>query len=204
MTQSWTLIIAPLGAMIATLLGVVVGGNVSNRSQQRHWLRDRQMEACAQILRESSNVTIELSMMHGHCSPPGTAPAALDWRPWNEALAMVNLIGAKEIVEAAHTIDTVIWRIHIQVKAGLATGAEWFPMRDRIEAQRREFVNVVRRHLAAHEPLASLGGRPASDDPIWDSHWRRAVVPDEKAGQQQAVTSRPEPNSEGGNGFKEP
>src|SRR4051794_24019272 len=109
MSQPWSLIITTVGAALTTLLGVLVGGAITSRSQQRHWSRDRQTEACAQVLRESSNVLIQLAAANGRLvnqapeqleRPVPGLPTLLDWRPWNEALAMASLIADHELVEA--------------------------------------------------------------------------------------------------------
>jgi hypothetical protein len=43
------------GGVLATLLGVVVGAVLARRAQFEQWSRDRQVEACVSILRESTN-----------------------------------------------------------------------------------------------------------------------------------------------------
>jgi len=172
----WSLIITTVGAVATTLLGVLVGGAVGSRSQQRSWSRDRQADACAQILRESSKVLIELANMNGRRvnprpgeapDPPGL-PTPIDWQPWNDALDQVNLLADSKIAEAAQAIDGEIWPVHLQVKNGQTREGDWYPLRDSIEARRRAFVNIARSHLGSSGPsLQRLGGRPSPDDPIW-------------------------------------
>ncbi len=70
-----TVVVTSIGAVLTTLLGVLAGSILSSRSQQREWSRDRQADACAQILRESSNVLIELAGLTWH--PPDPAPDGL-------------------------------------------------------------------------------------------------------------------------------
>lgn len=95
-TEVMTLVLTTVGAVLTTLLGVLVGSALSNRSQTRQWSRDRQADACAQVLRESSNVMIELAGLNGQqveAAPDGLRiRTSIDWKPWNEALAMVNLV----------------------------------------------------------------------------------------------------------------
>jgi hypothetical protein len=194
MSLPWSLIITTTGAVLTTLLGVLVGGVVSNRSQRRHWSRDRQMEACAQVLRESSNVLIGLAAANGQrvnptpeqrAHPVAGLPSLVDWRPWNEALALVNLVADHRIVEAAHAIDAEIWPVHMKIKAGVLRDGDWFGLRDEIESRRCEFVNVARQHLAsAGPPLRRLTGRPAPDDPLWEL--RRLYVPQGENREQPA------------------
>lgn len=64
-TEVMGLILTTIGAVLTTLLGVLAGSALSNRSQTRQWSRDRQADACAQLLRESSNVMIELAGLDG-------------------------------------------------------------------------------------------------------------------------------------------
>jgi hypothetical protein len=170
--ESMGLIVTTIGAVLTTLLGVLVGSILSNRSQARHWSRDRQADACAQVLRESSNALIELARLNGQRVSP--APdgarvlASMDWRPWNEALAMVNLVADHDIAEAARAIDAEFWPVHLQIKRGWTGDGDWPGLRDPVEARRQEFVNVARKHLASSgPPLRRLTGRPATDDPMW-------------------------------------
>jgi hypothetical protein len=196
MDLPWSLVITTVGAVFTTLLGVVVGGVITNRSQQRSWLRGREQEACADVLRESSNLLIELAAMNGQYvnASPGQPPPPLpglrsliNWRPWNEALAMVNLVADNEIVEAAHAIDAEIWPIHLQIKAGATSEGDWFPLRDKIESRRQDFVNVARRRLApAGPPLRRLTGRPSPDDPVWE--FRRSYLPSSDDHEQEQPT----------------
>ena len=166
------LVLTTVGAVLTTLLGVLAGSALSNRSQTRQWSRDRQADACAQVLRESSNLLIELARLSGqpvNPAPDGVrVPTSMDWKPWNEALAMVNLVAAHDIVEAAHAIDAEFWPVHQQIKRGWPKEGDWYGLRSPIEARRQDFVNIARRHLAPPgTPLRRLTGRPADDDPFW-------------------------------------
>ncbi len=167
------LIVTSIGAVLTTLIGVLVGSGLSSRSQQRQWSRDRQADACAQILRESSNVLIEFAVLSGQqieVAPDGSpVPTVMDWRPWNEALAMISLVANYDIVEAAQAIDAELWPVHIQIKRGWTGDGDWPRLRNPIEARRQDFVNIARKHFAASGPaLRRLTGRPAADDPFWN------------------------------------
>lgn len=160
---------APGGAVATTLIGVFVG-SVSRRAQDRHWVREQQAAVCARVLRESSTVLVDLSDMESsrpESIPQGVVVAtSIDWRPWNEALSMVNLVADKDIAEAAHALDEQIWRVHIAVKRGLAPDEDWFALRSRIIAAQGDFITVSRRRLPlTGDPLPRLSGRPAPD--VW-------------------------------------
>lgn len=93
----------------------------------------------------------------------------MDWKPWNEALAMIALVADYDIVEVAQAIDAQIWPVHQQIKRGWRPDGGWFSMRDAIETRRQDFVNIARQRLAAPgPPLRRLSGRPAADDPFWE------------------------------------
>lgn len=167
-----TLAVTTIGAVLTTLLGVLAGSALSSRSQKRQWSRDRQADACAQVLRESSNVLIEFTRLIRQPVAPApdgaNVPTPMDWRPWNEALAMIDLVANHEIVEAAQAIDAQMWPVHQQLKRGWSPDGGWLTLREPIEARRQDFANIARKHLAATgPPLRRLTGRPPADDPLW-------------------------------------
>ncbi|MGW3852654.1 hypothetical protein [Streptomyces fagopyri] len=174
MTALWSLLAAPAGAVATTLIGVFAGSVVSRRAQDRHWVRDQVAATCARVLRESSGVLVDLSEMEAS-RPDSVAqgvvlPTTIDWRPWNEALSMVNLVAEKDIAEAAHALDEQIWRLHTIVKRGLAPEESWLVLRLRVESAQNHFITTARRQLSlAGDPLRRFSGRPAPDDPIWTS-----------------------------------
>jgi hypothetical protein len=198
-TKAMTLAITTFGAVLTTLLGVLVGSILSSRSQERQWSRDRQADACAQVLRESSNVLIEFARLIRQQIPPApdgaNVPTPMDWRPWNEALAMIGLVADHDIVEAAQTIDARIWPVHQQVKRGWSPDGGWLILRDPIEASRQDFVNIARKRLAAPgPPLRRLTGRPPSDDPLWQ--FRRSYYPPGNSlGVTFGTSAHPEPEN---------
>ncbi|GAA2764703.1 hypothetical protein GCM10010103_37440 [Streptomyces paradoxus] len=174
MTSLPALLAAPVGAVLTTLIGVFVGSIVSRRAQERHWIREQQAAACVRVLRESSSVLVDLSDMDRNRPddiPQGVlAPTTVDWRPWGEALGSVNLVASPDIAAAAHTIDEQIWRFHIAIRRGLAPEEHWMELRGRVVAAQAHFIAVARRHLSlTGEPLQRLDGRPAPDDPIWQT-----------------------------------
>ncbi|MFI0452681.1 hypothetical protein [Actinomadura sp. 6N118] len=168
-----SLFITTIGAVLTTLLGVLVGSVLSSRAQQRQRSHDRQLDACAQVLRESSNMLIELALANGEQGVPApdgvNVKTTLDWKAWNEALAMVNLVADRDIVQAAHAIDAEFWPVHLQIKRGWTTKEDWPRLRTAIDTKRQDFVNIARTHLAAEPgpPLRRLTGRPPADHPIW-------------------------------------
>ena len=167
------LIVTAVAAAITTLLGVVVGSVLSHRSQVDQWSRDRNADACVLVLRESSNVLVELAKLsHGGGEPVADGvyvPNSLDWRPWNEALATIILVADHDIVLAAQEIDAEFWRVHLQLRRGWLGDGGWPALRDPIEARRQDFINTVRQHVVrSGPPLRRVTGRPAPDDSFWE------------------------------------
>ena len=196
-------ILPPLGAVATTLLGVFAGSAVGDRSRRMQWSHDQQADACAAVLRESSNLLFELARLNHSLTAPApdgaTVPTVLDWRKWNDALAMVNLVADHAIVSAAIAIDEQFWPVSRQVQRGWVSDDGWATLRDRVEAKRIDFVNAARGKLnAAGPPVHRLTGRPSSSDPFWQM--RRANFELEP---QQAVSPPPKvgeaaPTVEGG------
>jgi hypothetical protein len=83
---------------------------------------------------------------------------------------MVNLVADHEITEAAQAIDAEVWPVHLQIRNGMTADGDWYALRDKVEARRRDFVNIARKRLSsAGPPLRRRTGRPAPEDPIWHS-----------------------------------
>ncbi|MFG3287107.1 hypothetical protein [Streptomyces sp. NPDC048111] len=172
MSSSWSLLAAPVGAAVTTLLGVFAGSAVSRRAQDRHWAREQLTAACVRVLRESSGLLVSLS--EAETARPRSIPqgvvrrTAIDWRPWNEALSMVNLVADPDITEAAHALDEQMWRLHTKIKRGLRPEEEWLVLRSHVESAQNDFIVTARRRLSpAGGALHRFSGRPAPDDPLW-------------------------------------
>lgn len=163
------LLVTTGSAVLTTLLGVVAGSYVSSRTQrvQRSW--DRQTDACAQVLRESAAILVALARVAKEAARSPGAVSDVDWRPWNDALAMVSLVADHDVAEAAHAIDEQIWRAHLTLARGPSTAERWFALRDEVEGRRRLFTVIARRRLAVPGPVPHrLHGRPDTNDPVWE------------------------------------
>src|ERR1035441_1512345 len=85
---------------------------------------------------------------------------------------MVNLVADHEITEAAQAIDAEVWPVHLQIRNGMTADGDWYALRDKVEARRRDFVNIARKRLSsAGPPLRRRTGRPADAD-LDDCRWR--------------------------------
>lgn len=171
-------VVSTVGGVLAALAGVLAGGVVSNRSQTRQWLRAEQVRACADVLRESTKVLLELER-----ASRKQRKQDVDWGPWNEALATISIVADRSIVNAAVRIDECFWPSSGKVDSLTVSDAEWFAIRDQIESRRLEFINISRRVLGRHgSPLQQILGRP--------DEWQRKEllnkkVPDASASQAE-------------------
>lgn len=111
----WLPIIASsAGGAVVTLLGVIAGGLIANRSQSRQWIRDKQIGACTAIIGESTQVQLALLRQQRH---DGEA----DWTAWNQALAVIWLVGIPEVIDAARKMDRIFWVNGTRIKTGQIT-----------------------------------------------------------------------------------
>jgi hypothetical protein len=145
------------GAVVAALAGVAAGAALTGRSQTRQWFRDEQVRACADIVRESTKILLEYeraSRKH--------RKQQVDWVPWNEALAVISIVGDQSLMDAAIRIDECFWPTGSRIDS-LDVGAdEWIKLRSEIESRRLDFVNASRRVLGrSGAPLQEILGRPA-------------------------------------------
>lgn len=109
MTILQTLVAAAAGAASATV-GVVVGGVVTRRGQDRHWLRDKQLDAYADMLRHYARFTMEIKRAHAD-----RRGWDYDWGEWSSALVTASLVApvdvALEIGHFGKAIDSFLERV---------------------------------------------------------------------------------------------
>lgn len=147
-----------MAGVLTTVVGVVLGGRLARRHQVEAWSRDRQVEACASIVRESTRMQLQ----HGRLKAGNAGSGeVLDWTPWNEALAVLHLVGHPEMVEAVLAMDEAFWISSDAVKHRHERVDEaWETLRDPLEATRLLFINTARHHLVAGKhPLSRLVAR---------------------------------------------
>lgn len=139
---SWmTVVISSAGGVIVTLLGAVTGGAIASRSQQRHWTRDKQLDACAVVVSESTRAQLAMRRLWRHGEK-------VDWTVWNQALAMVSLVGTPATIARARGMDEAFWRCTEQIKElGSFDERHWEEILDDLESTRLEFINEARQQV---------------------------------------------------------
>jgi hypothetical protein len=165
----WAILFSGAAGVLATLAGVAAGSVLSSRAQKRQWSRDRQLDACAAIVAEStrSQLALRRAWRDGE---------KVDWLAWNQALAAVWLVGVPEVVEVAARMDELFWRQHARVRNRvLPDEAAWEEARTLMELTRLDFINAARTHVVgvgermtripvSRPPLSDLNPRGETDE----------------------------------------
>ncbi|RAY10659.1 hypothetical protein DPM19_34455 [Actinomadura craniellae] len=162
----WEVVVSSAGGATATLLGVATGAVLSTRAQRRHWSRDRQIDACKAIIVESTRCQLALRRRWKHGEE-------VDWTAWNEALALIWLVGTSEVIAAAYRMDEIFWTRRAQIDHGeRADETAWGQARNEMESARLEFINATRssvlrtRDQLTEKPVA----RPPLPSPSQELH----------------------------------
>ena len=151
---------AVVGGIVATLLGVALGAILTGRSQDSSWTRDRQLEVYAAVIREGTRIQLEL------CEQFERRSYRIDWQPWNEALAMISLVGRSDLVLLAQRMDEALWTSGNAVRDGSDRSFQrWLEIRQPLEDTRLAFLNVARQAIAKDGSVISrLVARPAESN----------------------------------------
>jgi len=88
-------IITTFGGALSATLGVLVGGVVTRRVQERHWLRDRQLRAYEELFSQYARFAMALRQAH-----LGRAPVDVDWGAWSVALTSASLVAPLGVARA--------------------------------------------------------------------------------------------------------
>ncbi|WP_203900350.1 hypothetical protein [Virgisporangium aliadipatigenens] len=85
------------GGALSAGVGVVLGALLTRRAQDRHWVRDRQLAAYQDLLREYATFVIIIKRAHD-----GRTGWNYDWARWSAALTCASLVAP---VRVAREID---------------------------------------------------------------------------------------------------
>jgi hypothetical protein len=127
--------------VVVTLLGAITGGVIAGRSQQIHWRRDKQIDACTAITSESTRTQLALRTQWQHSKD------RVDWNGWNQALAMISLVGTPKTIESADQMDAIFWASTAQMKTIGRNEEDWAAIVQRLESARLTFINIARQEI---------------------------------------------------------
>jgi len=149
-------------AALAGGVGVVAGAFVTNRAQDRHWLRDQQLAAYRDLLGHYAHFSMEINRAH-----QDRRGWDYDWGGWSTALVSASLVVAPDHV--AMCINDFADAVQVLLDASAARNSREDPLT--LNEIRRAFapafqaqvtlVNAMRESLGMHQPLtAPVGGTP--------------------------------------------
>lgn len=163
-----TLVTTAAGALAATA-GVLVGGIVTHRAQDRQWLRDKQLIAYQELISHYAKFTMILSRAHA-----GRQGWDYDWSEWSAALTRASLVAPAAVATEIDNFGKAIGTFLDQVARDPARdpsrdplSVEEFAEANRASAEAQvQLVNAIRRSLSKEQKeLAfwiggSFAGRP--------------------------------------------
>lgn len=162
MAVPWDVVVSTVGGAAATVAGVLVGGIVGRRGQDRHWLRDTQAATYAAVLREYTRIEFDLRSAYYQERQPG-----IDWAPWGAALAALSLVATEEAATAAARLTEAMREFEQFVLGGRRETDDPLQRISGVVAESQlAFVNAARRSLdRSQRPLQwQLGGPPTPQD----------------------------------------
>jgi hypothetical protein len=161
-----TLVTTGAGALAATA-GVLVGGIVTHRAQDRQWLRDKQLLAYQELISHYAKFTMVISRAHA-----GRQGWDYDWSEWSAVLTRASLVApaavAVEIDNFAKAIGQFLDRAARDPARDPTRDPltpEEFSQASRAPAQAQvRLVNAIRRSLSKDQKALSfwIGGALAS------------------------------------------
>jgi hypothetical protein len=88
-------IVTTLGGALSATLGVLVGGVVTRRAQERHWLRDKQLRAYEELFSQYARFMMALRQAH-----LSRTPVDIDWGAWSVSLTSASLVAPLAVARA--------------------------------------------------------------------------------------------------------
>ncbi|WP_266394924.1 hypothetical protein [Streptomyces canus] len=163
-----TLVTTAAGALFATI-GVLVGGIVTHRAQDRQWLRDKQLLAYQELISHYAKFTMIIS--RAHADRQGWD---YDWSEWSAALTRASLVAPADVAAEIDNFGKAIGAFLDKVARDRARdpardplSQEEFAQANRAPAQAQvQLVNAIRRSLSKDQKAlpfwigGSLAGSP--------------------------------------------
>ncbi|WP_210590685.1 hypothetical protein [Streptomyces sp. GESEQ-35] len=162
-----TLVTTAAGALAATI-GVLVGGIVAHRAQDRQWLRDKQLIAYQELISHYAKFTMTISRAHA-----GRQGWDYDWSEWSATLTRASLVAPAAVAAEIDNFGKAIGAFLDQVARDPARdplhnplSQEEFTQASRAPAQAQvQLVNAIRRSLSKDQKALpfSIGGSLAGN-----------------------------------------
>jgi hypothetical protein len=163
----WGLLISTAGGIAATIVGVIAGGVVGRRSQNRQWLQESRTAAYEKFLQAFGAVEMELREAFVDRRAP-----AVTWGPFNAALQSMSLVASQDAMVAAERICGFIEEFTILFHGRQPTDLEELrPIHRGLYEAHMRFVNAARLSLdPSQEHLVRALGGPSAWNGV-ESAW---------------------------------
>jgi hypothetical protein len=156
-------VLVTVGGAVSATVGVVVGATLTRRALERHWLRDKQLGAYEELMRQFATFAIILKRAHW-----ARSDWAYDWAVWSAALTSASLLAPAEVVEEidrfANTIGTFLDKAAGDTTTDFLSEDEFQQAMVAPAAAQVALVNAIRRSLGEKPVPMSLGGALAGRD----------------------------------------
>jgi hypothetical protein len=140
------ILLTTAGGALSATIGVMVGGMVTRRAQDRHWLRDKQLAAYQELLRHYA--TFAMVLKRAHWAKSGWD---YDWAVWSAALTHASLVAPREVAEEIDRFGTAIGvflsKASVDTRTSPLSEAEFEEAMVGPAQAQMAFVNAVRRSL---------------------------------------------------------
>jgi hypothetical protein len=144
----WTVIVSTAGGAVVTLLGVVVGGLLTHRNQDRHWLKDTQAAAYRSLLREYTRTEFDVRRAYlGQLDV-----TEVDWPSWGAAATELSLVADDSVLAAVQEISDILVRMDRYVHSGQRDDDQWRSLQHMLADAQMRFVNAARHSLSRIQP----------------------------------------------------
>lgn len=161
-------VLTTAGGALSATLGVVVGTALSRRAQDRHWLRDRQLAAYQELMRQYATFTMTLRRAH-----VGRTGWDYDWAVWSAALTSASLVAPAQVAEEIDSFAAAIGRFlreaAVDTTANALSAEEFAQAMHPPAIAQVSLVNAIRRSLGKDlGPLSVWIGGSLTNNPRLD------------------------------------
>jgi hypothetical protein len=168
----WEALVTTGGGALSATIGVVAGATLTRRAQDRHWLRDKQLAAYEELLRQFSLFTMILKRAHAD-----RRGWDYDWAVWSAALTSASLVAPAPVAVRIHAFARAIRPFldvaAVDTRTTALTETEFEASMAGPAAAQLALVNEIRRSLGRGQGLitapiggAQYGGGQADGTPL--------------------------------------
>jgi hypothetical protein len=147
------------GGAVSVTVGVVIGAVLARRAQDQHWLRDKQLAAYQELMRQYATFVMILRRAHW-----ARTHWDYDWAVWSAALTSASLVAPADVADEIDTFATAVGTFLSRAAVDTTTvplSEDEFDQAMRAPAGAQlALVNAIRRSLGRDQaPLSTwLGG----------------------------------------------